>query len=1197
MKSQRKQAAALVLLAALLVVPFLTAQDMTTGEISGRVLDLNTGSPLTGASMMLTNLRNGKRRPGRTDSKGNYFFIQLAPGYYNVQAEPAGYVSEERKEVFVPLNLPRVVIPPFRLRSNKQAYVVPEFRPRLSLIGARITASGYVQDSPQTQTPAPPAIVTESGLTSLVSLGDWALRSNFDLSVVQNLPLPGGRSFDHLARFAPGVARPPFSSGEGPAVGIGVGSLGQFAVNGLRSRSNNFTVDGSDNNDEDIGVRRQGFVALVPQSTESIEEFQIMTAGFPAQFGRNSGSMVNAISGSGNNDVHGTIYGFFNNDALNARNFFDTAFADTVNTGDLNGGRYSGKDSVHSQYGGAVGGAAIANRLFYFISGEQQRGHGTALHHFVVPAGSERGLRVRRNPGLPIINDVKPIDELQDFFDERSIPYSATAGNSIFSLYPLTNNSAGPFVAHNYSQAQPFEADSNLFSTRLDWYHSQTHSVAARYNFTQDESRIPFTSEAINSAIGARTRIQNLSLFLNSTWPSVGNALRISFGRTRLAFPPDKGSPLLFGSSTVGAPQDFMREVQTSFGHFGPFGVTGPIGQLSILPYSTIGVDVYNFPQGRIDNTYQFSDFLTLIRDRHVTRFGFDMRRSQLNSFADRNSRPLMVFGYGSVDAICMQNPFCPFATSDAMLHGTDLAALGAPSGFLQALSTDPAADTTIGLRIGRYDLFLQDDWKAATNLTVNLGLRYELQTVPHETNNRIEKTFSLTPAQFGHLEPVGSAENQAIIRAGNRAFDEALQGLQQFLAGRQRIYAADHNNFGPRIGFAWDPGGEGKSAIHAGYSLQFDADPGAFTSQSRNVFPTFVPVNLDVNFQRPTGIIVNSPTFFRFRPTQTLLIKPGSLNVYNLTGNEFATGLGTLLNQQPPNPTDNLSSNGLAFTLPERNLKTAYAQHYVVSAEHQVDHDWLLSAVYVGTHGVHLPRFRTPNGGLISSPVLFSSVNQPLTIVANPASYGGRPFPSLGAFTAMENSASSTYHGMQLSVLKRLSRNLQLRSNWTWSHAIDDVSDIFDARGFFALPEDNARPGRERASANFDTRHRLTGFLTWEAFHQWSFALTGEFQTGQPYTINTVVDRNGDGNLTDRPGVGRNGSRAAGLGTIDVAVTRSISLGSGRAVDARLEVFNLFNKANLGIPTRIRESPGFGTPFDTQINSRSVRLAAKLRF
>ena len=185
----------------------------------------------------------------------------------------------------------------------------------------------------------------------------------------------------------------------------------------------------------------------------------------------------------------------------------------------------------------------------------------------------------------------------------------------------------------------------------------------------------------------------------------------------------------------------------------------------------------------------------------------------------------------------------------------------------------------------------------------------------------------------------------------------------------------------------------------------------------------------------------------------------------------------------------------------------------------------------------------------------------------------------------------------MQLAIIKRLSSGLHFRSNWTWSHAIDEVSDMFDTRGFFALPEDSAKPDKDRASANFDARHRVTGFLTWDGFRSWSFALTGEFQTGQPYTVNTVVDLNGDGNLTDRLGVGRNTSRAAGIRTVDAAVTRSFSIGNSGTLDARIEVFNVFNQTNFGIPVRILESPGFGTSFDTQVNSTSIRLAAKVKF
>jgi hypothetical protein len=1180
MKSLLACAAAVLVLYTLRPAASARAQSTTTGEIYGGVIDRDNRRPLADASMTLLNLRNGRSRPGRTDARGNYVFSLVEPGNYSVRADCAGYLGLEYPRIVVPLNQPKLVIPVFALAKAGSSAPRP-----LKAGPMEIGEAALFPPTAAASLAAPPP--AGPGLTSLVSLRDWALRSNYDSFTVPMLPLRGGRSFDQLALFAPGVARAPFSPGEGPAVGIGVGSIGQFSVNGLRSRSNNFTVDGSDNNDEDIGVRRQGFVALVPQSTESVEEYQVMTAGFPAYFGRNSGSIVNAVSRAGEGAAHGVVYGFFNSDAMEARNFFDLPFADSVNGGSRNGGRHSGKDSVHGKYGGMIGGPIAADRLFYFVSGERQRNYGTAVRHFAVPAERERGLRTR--------SGFQPIRSLQQFFDERLIPYSGAAGESILSLYPLPNNPAGPFGEHNYSQASRFEANSRAASIRLDWYPAN-HSVEARYNATQDESRIPFTGDAIDSAVGTRTGTQNLSIVINSAASALANTLRISYGRTNLAFPPEHGSPLLFGSSPAGVSPELRREVRTPYGHYGPFGVSGPIGQLTILPYAPIGIDVYNFPQGRVDNTYQVSDFITKIIDSHAIRAGFDIRYSQLNSFADRNSRPLIVFGYGLVGSTCMQNPFCPFATDDGTLRGTDLAALGAPSGVLQTLSTNPLADTTIGLRLAQYDLFLQDDWEVRRNLTVNLGIRYELQTVPRESNSRIERTFGLTPDQFGHLEPTGSTRDQAIIRSGNQAFDQALRGLQDFVAGRRRIYAADRNNFAPRIGFAWDPFGRGKTAIRAGFSLHFDANPGAFTSQSRNVFPSFVPVNLDLNFNPPSGTFINNPAFFSFLPTQTPLIRPGTLNVYNLTGDAFATGLGTLFNQQPVNSLANLSGNGLAFTLPEKSLRTGYARHYVVSAEQQLGDDWLGSVAYVGNCGRHLPRFMTPNGGLISSPVLLSSSSQPLAILDQPP-YGERPAGSLGAFTVMQNSASSSYHSLQATLLRRLSRGLQLRWNWTWSHAIDEVSDMYDARGFFALPQDSRRPEQERASASFDARHRLAGFVTWTGFRHWIFAVTAEVQSGQPYTVNTVVDLNGDGNLTDRPGIGRNTSRASPVRTLDAAITRTLSMGSRRSLEARVEVFNLLNQTNLGIPVRILEAPGFGASFDTRVDSRSIRFAARVNF
>ena len=1207
--------------------------DTLTGEVRGGVVDIEGRVPLPEANVTLINVDRGWEKQIESDVNGNYIFIQLEPGNYTVLVDKSGYYQAERTDVLIRLNRPKVVIPPFELRK-----LVATPTQQITLRGEQ-TKTAIIDLTAPGPDLSILAYISEPGLTSMVSLNDWALRANYDASLVHWLPLRGVRTFDQLALLSPGVFRVPFSSGVGPAVGIGVGTSGQFAVNGLRGRSNNFTVDGSDNNDGDIGVRRQGFVVLIPQSIESVQEFQIVTGGFPAEVGRNAGSMVNAVSRSGGKDVHGSVYGIWGDDVLNAADFFENVFEDTVNTGKLNGGAFSGDDFSRKQFGGVLGGPLIAEKLFYFASAEYQSYQTTSMRNFVVPGPEARGLRIR--------DGFVPIDELGSFLDNRGIPYSDLAGKSVFELYPLPNNPAGPFSENNYTQVRPGEGSGAMFSMKLDWYLASAHSFSARYNFTDDESVIPFTSEAINSSLGTDTRTQNLSLFLNSTTTRYGNALRFSYGRTRQDFPPQPGGPLLFGSSpSEELPPRFAQVIETPYGRFGPFGATGPIGQLSIVPYSTIGVDVFNFPQGRTDNTFQISDFVTRAGVQHTLKMGFDIRRSQLNSFSDRNARPLVIFANGLVSTDCVFNPSCVFATDDGRLRGTDLAALGAPAGFLQTLSTGAVADTTIGLRFTQFDFFVQDDWKVTENFTLNLGLRYELQTVPREVNNRIEGTFDVEADQFGHLEPTGSPRDQKIIIGGNQAFDDALAAVQRFLAGRERIYETDRNNFAPRLGFAWDPLGDGRTAIRAGYSIAYDANLGAATSQSRNVFPTFAPINLDLNFNLPTGLILNSPSFFTFIPTGDPLILPGSLNTYNLSDDAFATGLGSLFVQAPPFPGGSLSSNGLAFTLPEKDFENSYAQHLVFSAERQLGNSYLVSVSYVGTRGLHLTRFVTPNAGLIATPVLFSDpfVGEPLSIfdlppVLSPTARG-RPEKALGAYTVFQNSASSTYHSLQVSVEKRLSRGFQFQANWTWAHAVDEVSDPFDGRGFFSLPQDSLHLDLERASANFDARHRLSWFFVWDflassahpLLKDWKLIALGEFQTGQPFTVNTSLDQNFDGNLTDRldsvngvttnpqepisvrlsPGVdplslvatrgeqgrvGRNSFRAQGIATVDLALSRSFSLAEETTFDARLEVFNLFNRTHFGIPVRILESPGLGQSFDTQVRSRSIRLALKLSF
>jgi len=186
---------------------------------------------------------------------------------------------------------------------------------------------------------------------------------------------------------------------------------------------------------------------------------------------------------------------------------------------------------------------------------------------------------------------------------------------------------------------------------------------------------------------------------------------------------------------------------------------------------------------------------------------------------------------------------------------GSDLAALGFPTGIFQALSIG-TPNSSIGLRLWQYDFFFNDTWRLRPGLTLNYGLRYEYNTVPHEVNNRIEKTFGLDllPPVDNSLNLLDDSLNPVDNAKLQMAFNATLEELKKFLGGRKSIYDPDRNNFGPHFSFAWDPLAHsstqaGKTVVRGGAGIYYDVALGSVVSQSRNVFPTFVPFNADVNF------------------------------------------------------------------------------------------------------------------------------------------------------------------------------------------------------------------------------------------------------------------------------------------------------------------------------------------------------------
>lgn len=1289
----------------LLISPVM-AQGPVSGSFRGEVSDNTTGIPISGAIVTFRNIDTGLQTAVKTDTNGRYFFTPLQPGNYEIKATAENYSPQTQTQALYATRANDVIPIPFNLN--------------------KVSVAGNPNPSPLPSPAANTQIVdVGSDIDETISLNprrDGA----FNERSVRTLPLGGTtltRTFDELALLVPGVAPPPMAIGSsvGPGVGPGVGTSGQFAVNGLRSRANNFMVDGSDNNDEDIGVRRQGFFSLVPQSIESIQEFQIITLLAPAEFGRNFGAQVNALSKSGGSSTRGTIYGFFNPSRFNARNFFDTTngneqfqlregnqavfiqrrpytseltiFNNPMSATEAllvrNGS--GGKDaSALAQFGFVLGGPLGRNRgadnpgrLFYFVSAEGQTLNATKEASFAVPNVAQRGVF---NTGLTGLFQRPAINQLAG---APLIARNFTAeGSAILSLFPLPNDPNGIYGANTFTQTLPAGARGVIASGKIDGNFKvggRQQTATARYNFTNDRRDLPVTGGAIFSSLRSRVRTQNFSTFLNGEVSDfMSNQLRFSYGRTRLIFDEIRDTEFLLpggGGLTDSADRRFLLNApfrinvtraltagvpNTGSVIFAEFPstteqFTGPVGQVKIGGFSPLGADVFNFPQSRVNNTYQIADTLSLRRGDHNFSFGTDIRRTDLNSDLPRNSRPLIGFNgmpYLNVDP----RGSVPNGTAISFagfINPIDQAGTAAASSVLQTLAT---TDSAVNLRFYQLNFFGQDEWRIRPNLSLSYGLRYEYNTPPTEKDERIENTFS-SPL----LDTPG------------------VSGLKTFIDGRSKIFDPDRNNLAPRIGIAYSPNlfGNHSTVIRGGFGGFYDQIIGAVVSQSRNVFPNFLTLNTGGGLGALTGGVfgvtnpAGDPLCTAFNPnltcsTTSVVVNPATLNQLNP-----ALPFATLVRVNSA-----LFPGGFGATLPARQLDTPKAYHYSFTFEQQLRQNLTVSAAYVGTQGHNLLRFTTPNLGENVILLAYNDFTQgaptglgllcedgqsncpqftsfrgivlaPGTSIipgirtpvggAQPFTTGGRPVTNVGAVTIYETTASSRYDALQLQARGRFANSLQYQLSYTLSSVTDDVSDVFDLAGASVLPQNSSTFEGERGAANFDARHRFTYNFTYElpSFSDRSSAFraifggleitsTGKFQTGQPFTVNSIFDVNLDGNLTDRlnttsgivvtedrrqplrltvdpatlrapigqdGAVGRNTFRTGNLLELDLSLIKNFALAERRNIVFRMDVFNFINRANFGVPVRFLESPGFGQATDTVTPGRRVQLALKYIF
>ncbi len=1250
---------AVILLLILLALPASStlAQNSVSGSLQGFVRNAADGSPIPKATVEARNNATGTRWSTLTFKDGSYTIPLLSSGEYTIYCRHTDFESGTYGPVYVSLvRTTRVRVPPFLLRrivsvkppKSSRMMLWPE-RPQgrtsglnlvpVSLVVMHPTRPAEGVEAGARQQPIPPVSpqVTplpppqtpprrEGNAVQIVGTENALRGGNFDARQLSSLPLPGIRTFDSLAFLVAGVEDPPQAISElsGPGIGAGVGTPGQFSVNGMRARANNFTVDGSDNNDQDVAVRRQGFLSPLPQSIESVQEFQISTLLWDAELGRNLGSQVNAVSKTGTNRIHGQAYGFLTDSRLNARNFFD-----------YTGGASEGKDPfTRTQAGLCLGGPLVRDRTQIFGSLEFQSIQASQEQHYASPTSAER-----RFSGLPAFKVITSPVSVNNHIDYETTAGATPLGLNLLSLYPLPNNVGGPFGVNTYSQLRPAGGQGYVAAIKLTHQLAARHMLNARYNFADDDRDLPSVREAIDSAIGSESRSQNLSLILDSALAgTLFNQARFSYGRTRLNFVERPDSPLSLAKEDKVLPGQilpFTKEGEPIPGPVEASSSTGPLGELLIRPFSPVGLDASTFPQGRVNNTFQYADTISKTWLGHTFKFGGDIRFVQFNSRQDQNYRTLIEVNNGTLETRNLDNPS---ASGTGFLPGVQFADIGQVSSIFQAI-TASSPNSYIGLRFGEFNFFANESWRIRPGLNIDMGLRYEYNTVPREVNDRIETAIRLenlpAPGASAFDDPRSTA-----------AFNRAVDAYRVVLDGRNTIYDSDRNNFSPHVGLAWDPFQDGRTAVRGGYGIYFDTILGAVVSQSRNVFPNEIPFLSEATFFGHDGLNANNPSFFGISNSQgeVLPFFVSGTNQLAGTPDDFVALVGTLFDAAT-------EAGGLTSTLPDKNLRTPYVQQWHLTLEREFLGDYLFSAAYVGTKGTKLTRLTTPNGGPNVTPnqVLTLKTGTTPTVTFDTQQPGivtqlqiHRPDQSLGAYRIFENSAASNYHALQLEVRKRYSHGSTFTGAYTWSHAIDDVSDVIDTAGASSIAQDSFNLRAERGNAGFDVRHRLAASVILDLpnlrdgygkpaslLGGWQVASIFSARTGQPFTIEVPFDANLDGNLTDRPSttdglillsghgprrvtiapghqvrdffvvgkdgiVGRNWVRGDNVVNWDLALSKSLRFDDSQHLEVRFEVFNVLNRANFGLPVRTIGAPGFGSSMNTITPARIVQFALK---
>jgi len=1000
------------------------------GTILGTVTD-PSGKLVAGATVKVKNAGTGLERTATTGADGGYSIPELPIGTYTVTVTQSGFQTSAT--------------------TNVEVNVATERRVDVELKIGQVTQTVEVAggELPQIET-------TSDDLGGV-------LTSN----AVEDMPI-NGRDYTKLIFLNPGVAGSPDQITDSP------GSFGEFSMNGARGRSNNYLLDGTDMNDgyrNDPAIN-QGGVFAVPSAIlpiGAVEEMKVLS-NFQPEYGRNAGAVVNIVTKSGNNKLHGEVFEYFRNNSLDARNYFNTT--------------NERRAPFHNnQFGGALGGPIVQNKTFFFLDYEGQRETVGTVTLACVPdprtiAADETAIVAGGGTVSSVTTKMLP------FWPAPNIPGAPQSNDTGCASTGVTVPNAS-LITPSYN---------NLSSVigKIDHNFNASNIVTGRYFFGDSTQSFPLALTASGGQLPGfntitPTRVQLVSLsYVHTFGTNKVNELRYGWNRFAEEFNPQDASfhPSSIGLCAASSPSDCAGG--------GPHDSGLPI---TLVSYTLSGASSFfaqpgatsGDPRARIDTNNQFVEDFSWKVGKHDLKVGFEFRRTSINQ------QKFQKYFRGRLKFV-------------DLTHFLEGEPKGGGFGSLQYSGNDTARHTFEN----GYGLYLQDSFRPMQRLTVNYGLRWDYYGVVKEKNNLFANFL------VSSFDPVSDTGTGTYAQVGTN--------------GLSRLYEPDFKDFSPRASIAWDVTGKGKTVIRAGAGLFYDAFP-QDVLLGHLPYPTYYAPGPAYGNYGPfpitaAGLSSSSATIAPGVP----VYEPSSCKSGSAGGSIFSAVECDIFAIDRHIKTPYMENYNLNIQQ-QLGSKMTLQIGYVGSQGHRLFHfldlnqptQAVINACDTGVP--YLPPGCTANNVFNNDywvPRPFSSP------------YGAGNMSAQGAVYILQekSTGASNYHSLQVSYKINGWHGITSALNYVYSKSLDNSSDEEDFMVNAAQPQDSNNPQREYGPSNFHIPHRFTWTFSyalpnrgggWQRLKNgWGFDSTVSLQAGQPFTLNYngEDDYSGGGDGFDRPDV-----------------------------------------------------------------------------